>query len=166
MTTRPPVRPLSLSVLVLGAAVLGYLSGLPDEVGVVVAVGGVAVSAFLRFGAPGYLTWGTPVPALLGLAIVAVGSPSGLGIDLVAGLVGLAYLVWLADDPERPAGGAARSLPTVAVPGLALAIAWTSALFVPAGSVPLGVAGALLALTLAAVALLVGRPFLFDREGA
>jgi hypothetical protein len=80
--------------------------------------------------------------------------------------VGLAFLVWLADDPARPAGGARRGLATVAVPALAVGIAWSSTLFLPAGAVPLGVAGGLLALTLALVAFLVGRPSLFDREEA
>ena len=96
----------------------------------------------------------------------AVLAPVGLGIELVAGLAGLAFLLWLADEPTPPVGGSVRSLPTLAVPALALGIAWSSALFLPAGAVPLGVAGDLLALTLAAVAFLVGRPALFDREEA
>ena len=59
-----------------------------------------------------------------------------------------------------------RALPEVAVPALALGIAWSSALFLPSRVVPLGVAGALLALAIVAVAFLVGWPSVLDREEA
>jgi hypothetical protein len=54
----------------------------------------------------------------------------------------------------------------VAIPALALGIAWSSALFLPSGVVPLGVAGALLALAIVAVAFLVGWPTVLDRDEA
>jgi len=161
---RPSIRPASLGLLAVPAAILGALSAFPDGLGVLVALGAVTVAVVLRSWPNGSFAAWAPVPVVLGLAVATIAAPVGMGVELVAGLSGLAFLVWLADDPHRPTGGAVRGLPTVMVAGLALGIAWTSALFLPGGSVPLGVAGALLAWTLIAVALLVGRPSLFDRE--
>lgn len=172
MTPAPPrwrwgaVRPLSLSVFGAAAGVFGYLSGFPAGAGLAVVLVAVGVAEVLRSNASPSVAAFAPVPAVLGLVVVAVGSPAGLGIELFAGLAGLALLLWLADDPFRPVGGDRRSLPALAIPALALGIAWSSALFLPAGAVPLGVAGGLLALALAAVALLLGRPTVFDREEA
>jgi hypothetical protein len=163
---RGSVRPVSLALLFVAATFLGYLSGFPGGFGPFLAAAAVAVAAGLRVSSSRTVAACAPIPALAALAIEAVPAPVGLGSDLVAGLAGLAFLVWLADDPSRPVGGAVRSLPTVAVPALALGIAWSSALFLPSGAVPLGVAGGLLALALAAVAFLVGRPTVFDREEA
>jgi hypothetical protein len=160
------VRPVSLALLLVSATYLAFLSGFPDGFGPVLAAVAVAFAAGLRVSSHRNIAVYAPVPALAVLVLEVVPAPVGLGTELVAGLAGLAFLVWLADDPSRPVGGALRSLPTVAVPGLALGIAWSSALFLPAGTVPLGVAGALLALTLAVVAFLVGRPTVFDREEA
>jgi len=158
------VQPVSLGLLLIAAVYLGFLSGYPGGFGPLVAGIAVVFAAGLRVGAPRGVAAYAPVPVLVALAVEAVPAPLGLGTELLAGLSGLAFLLWLADDPTRTVGGAARSLPTVAVPALALGIAWSSALFLPAGAVPLGVAGGLLALTLAAVAFLVGRPAVFDRE--
>jgi hypothetical protein len=161
-----PLRPVSLGVLAAAALLLGYLSGVPYGFGVVLVAGGVLGAAALRRSESGAVAGWAPVPVLLVLAIEAVGAPVGLGSELVAGLAAVAFLIWLADDPGRPVGGAVRGLPTVAVPALAVGIAWSSALFLPAKVVPLGVAGALLAFALAAVALLLARPSAFDREEA
>jgi len=160
------VRPVSLALLLAAAAALGYLSGYPGRLGPVVAVAGVVLAAALRATPWRTVAAYAPVPALAVLVLEAVASPVGLGVELIAGASGVAFLLWLADDPARPVGGSLRSLPTVAVPGLALGIAWSSAFFLPSGSVPLGVAGGLLALTVALVAFLVGRPQFFDREEA
>ena len=160
------VRPFSLALLLVTTTALGYYSGLPDRSGLLVAALGVVLAAVLRASPSRPVAHSAPIPALAVLVLGAVLAPVGLGIELVAGAGGLAFLLWLADEPTRPLGGAVRSLPTLAVPALALGIAWSGALFLPAGSVPLGVAGGLLALTLATVAFLVGRPALFDREEA
>ncbi|MGA9840560.1 MAG: hypothetical protein WBS16_09070, partial [Thermoplasmata archaeon] len=53
-----------------------------------------------------------------------------------------------------------------AVPGLAVGVAWASEFLLPSTSAPLGVAGGLLAASLIALAYLVSRPELFDREAA
>jgi hypothetical protein len=160
------VRPVSLALLLVPLTTFGYVSGFSYGMGAAIAVAAVALGAGLRATGRRSLSPYAPVPVLLALAAFAVHAPVGLGFEFLAGLSALAFLVWLVDDPARPQRGALRSLPTVAVPALALAIAWSSALFLPAGAVPLGVAGGLLALTLALVAFLVGRPTLFDREEA
>lgn len=159
-------RPASFTLLFVSALFLGYLSGFPEGLGVAVAVTAVAIAVALQISSSPEVRAYAPVPVLGAFALEAATAPVGFGTELFAGLAGLAFLVWLADDPARPAGGPIRALPTIALPALALGIAWSSALFLPAGVVPLGVAGGLLALTLAAVALLVGRPTVFDREEA
>lgn len=162
----PPVRLMSLSLLFVSAAALGYLSGFPDGLGLLVAIAAVLLAAVLRVSSDHDLAVYAPVPALAGIAVEAAAAPVGFGTELLAGFAGLCFLAWLADDPARPVGGDLRALPTIMLPALALGIAWSSALFLPAGAVPLGVAGGLLALTLAAVAFLVGSPSVFDREEA
>ena len=159
-------RPASFVLLLGSALFLGYLCGLPVDLGIVVAAVAVGMAVGLRADRSPRVAGYAPVPALVGLAFDAVVAPVGLGTELVAGAVGLAFLGWLADDPSRPVGGPVRALPTIALPALALGIAWSSALFLPPGAVPLGVAGGLLALTIVAVALLAGRPTVFDREEA
>ncbi len=160
------IRPASLALLLVSATYLGFLSGFPSGFGPVLAAAAVIFATGLRVGPRRNVAAYAPVPVLAALAIEVIPAPVGLGTELVAGLAGLSFLLWLADDPSRPVGGALRSLPTVGVPALAVGIAWSSTLFLPAGAVPLGVAGALLALTLAVVALLVASPTVFDREEA
>lgn len=163
---RPRVRPGSLALLLVTLTYFGYLAGYPYGLGFLVAAGAVVLAAFLRASRSGANAGYAPAPVLAALALEAVVAPVGFGTELFAGFAALAFLVWLADDPSRPTGGPLRSLPTIAVPSLALGIAWVSGIILPAGAVPLGVAGGLLALTLAAVAYLVGSPSLFDREEA
>ncbi|HYA70859.1 MAG TPA: hypothetical protein VEH28_05780 [Thermoplasmata archaeon] len=162
----PEIRPASLVLLLVPAALLGYASGAPGGYGIVVAIVGILLAGVLRALSSRTARAIAPLPALAVLVLEAATAPAGFGPELLAGLSGLAFLIWLADDPGRPAGGAVRGLPTVALPALALGIAWSSTLFLPTGAVPLGVGGALLALALAAIAFLIGRPELFDREEA
>lgn len=161
-----PVRPVTLGVLAVPTVLLGYLSGFPDGGGIVLAVAAVVLATGLRADESHRASSYAPLPVLFVLVLEAVTAPIGFGTELLAGLAGLAFLVWLADDPARPAGGAVRGIPEIALPALALGIAWSSELFLPSGVIPLGVAGALLALTLAAVAFLVGWPTVLDREEA
>jgi hypothetical protein len=160
------LRVASLALLAAVVVLLGLLSGLPYGVGIVVAIVGVASAVVLRLVSSPTVTACAPIPVLLAMVMVATTAPISFGAELLAGFSGLAFLVWLADDPSRPAGGAVRGLSVAALPALALGIAWSSALFLPAGSVPLGVAGGLLALAVAALALLFGAPGLFEREEA
>ena len=155
------------SLVLLGAmgALFGWLSGLPSGEGIVVVLAGVAVGGVLqRLRSHAMLRSLAPVPAVLGLALVALDSTLGLLPELLAGLSGVALLVWLADDPDRPVGGILRARLTIAVPGLALGIAWAGALLLPSNSASLGVAVALLVFVIVAVAFLIGQPSTFDRE--
>jgi len=161
-----PIRPFSLVLLLVATFALAVLSGFPAGFGVILALSLVVVSAVFRSGPWTKLAPYAPAPVLVALVLEAAFAPVSFGTELFAGLAGVAFLVWLADDPSRPSGGPRRAFPTIAIPGLSLGIAWSSALFLPAGALPLGVAGALLAFTLGAVAFLVGRPALFDQEEA
>lgn len=165
----PPTRsfsPVTLAVLVAAATYLGYLSGFPGGWGPILSAGAAALGVGLRtYARPATVAY-APVPVLAAIALEAATSPVGFGTELAAGIAGLAFLAWLADDPARPLRGAIRALPTLSVPALALGIAWSSALFVPLGAFPLGAAGGLLALAVGAIAVLVGFPEMFDREEA
>jgi len=161
-----PVRPVSLGLLLFTVAGLGYFSGFPAGFGVVAAPVAAVVSMVLRSGPWPKLDPYASLPVLVAVVLEAAFAPVGFGTELLAGLAGVAFLVWLADDPTRPAGGPLRAFPTIAIPSLALGVAWSAALFLPAGTLPIGVAGALLAFAIAAIALLVGRPALFDQEEA
>jgi hypothetical protein len=161
---RPPVGATAL-VLAVGLF-LGYLTALPHGVGVVVAAVGVGLAVGLRaLPWPGARAF-APVPLLIAFGFGAVASPLGVVPELVAGAAGLAFLVWLADDPARFPGGVGRARITILVPALALGIAWTSALLLPSGSAPIGVAAGVLVVAVAVLAYLVARPGLFDREEA
>jgi hypothetical protein len=160
------VRPASTALLVLAGGFLGWLANLPDGLGVVLVVAGIGAGVGLRAARRVALRSFAPVPAVVALAFGAVASPLGLVPELAAGGAGLALLVWLADDPARPVGGIARAHGTILVSALALGIAWSSALLLPSGSASLGVAAGLLVLAAAALAYLVARPELFDREQA
>jgi hypothetical protein len=156
----------SSALLLLAGGLLGYLTSLPGLIGLVVVGVGVGLGIGLRLvPVPRVRPW-APVPALGALAVGAVTSPLGVVPELVAGGSALAFLLWLADDPERPAGGVSRGRGTLLLPAAALGIAWASALLLPSRSASLGVAAGLLVFVIAALAYLVGRPGLFDREVA
>ena len=143
----------------------GLASGLPYAEGALVSVAGIIIGGILRRPAsPAHLRPFALLPVVIGVGAVAIASPFALLTELLAGLSALAILVWLADDPARPAGGVARARYTIGIPGAALGIAWASALLLPSNSASLGVAAALLVFVIAAVAFLVGQPSTFDRE--
>lgn len=164
--TVPLRRLLGVGSVLLGVfgGLLGYLSALPWDLGIVVVLAPIALGIGLRARRSGTPTWTAPLPVLAALAWGVLRSPFGIVPELTAGGCGLAFLVWLAEDPVRESGGFLRAAPTVAFAGIALAIAWASALLLPSGSAGLGVAAALLVFAITAVAFLVTRPELFDRE--
>jgi hypothetical protein len=148
---------------VVVGALFGYLTQWPSYEGVLVVVGGVAIGGTLQR-LRGSLRAIAPVPVVAGFATAAVGSPLGLLPELISGVSGLAILLWLADDLDRPAGGILRARQALAIPALALGIAWMSALLLPSRSASVGVAVGLLVFVIAALAYLIGQPALFDRE--
>lgn len=152
--------------LVLFGALLGSFSGLPDLAGVAIALALLAFGLGLRAAHPAVLRGIAPVPVLAALAWAASASQFGVVPELAAGAAGVGFLAWLADDPARPRGGARRAAGTILIPAFALGITWSSALLLPSNSASVGVATGLLVFAIVAVALLVGRPALFDREEA
>lgn len=143
---------------------LGYLSDLPHYGGVALVVFAVGLGGVLQRVRPRSVRSFAPLPVVAGIATVAIASPLGLVPELVAGVSGIAVLLWLADDPGRPAGGVGRAQTALSIPALALGIAWASAFLLPSSSASLGVAVGLLVFVIAAVAYLFGRPTLIDRE--
>lgn len=159
-----PVR--SSLLLALAGGFLGYLTAVPAFSALAVVWGGVAFGIGLRFVRPSRVRSWAPVPVLLALATGTVASPLGVVPELAAGGCALAFLVWLVDDPARPAGGLWRGRATVLLPAFALGTAWASSLLLPSRSAPLGVAAGLLVFVIAALAFLMGSPGVFDRDAA
>jgi hypothetical protein len=160
-------RPIGSSVLLgLAGGFLGYLTTPSWPVVFLVVWVGIGLGVGLRVFPRPRAQRVAAVPVLVALATGAVASPLGIVPELVAGGSALAFLLWLADDPARPAGGTVRGRVTILIPAFALGIAWASALLLPSHSASLGVAAGLLVFVIAALAYLVGRPGLFDREAA
>ena len=154
------------ALLLVASGLFGYFGTLPVPLGAGLALGLTGAGLALRAQARARLRAIAPVPALAALLVAALASPLGLLPELLAGMAGLAFLAWLADDPTRPAGGLGRARMTLLLPALALGIAWASALLLPSRAAPIGVAGGLLAGALVALAILIARPGAFDREEA
>jgi hypothetical protein len=109
----------------------------------VAALAAVALSALLERQATAWAANAWPVPALLGAGAVAVLSGVSLPAELLAAATGLSALYWIGSDrrwlsAER---GAAAGL---VLPALAVALAISVTLFLPAGPALVGVAGAIL----------------------
>ena len=151
-------------LLVVFGGFLGYVTGFPGHLGLWIVLLPIALGIGLRMLRSESLRWAAPFPVLAALAWGVFRSPFGLVPELVAGGCGLAFLAWLADDPARAEGGPTRSPTLIALPAVALGIAWSGALLLPSTSATLGVAAGLLVFAIVAVALLVARPGLLDRE--
>jgi hypothetical protein len=163
----PLARPLgSSALLALAGGFLGYLTVRPGLFAFGVVWVGVALGIVLRLIPQRRARPWAPVMVLAALVTGAVSSPLGLVPELAAGGSALAFLVWLMDDPARPAGGIMRGRVTVLLPAFALGVAWASALLLPSRSASLGVAAGLLVFVLATLVFLLGRPELFDQDVA
>jgi hypothetical protein len=163
----PHLRRLGPVGLVGSAAValaLGYESSWPARAGLLVAAAGILATVAMRSGRSPSVREFAIAPMLVALVVVAATAPLTAVSELLAGVGGVVAIVWVVEDPDRPPGGIARGATTIAIPGLAVGIAWSSALLLPGGSLSFGVTAALLALALAAIAVLLGRPDVFDRE--
>jgi hypothetical protein len=155
-----------LVLATLSLAWLGVASGLPDGAGLLLVIGALAAGVGLRWAPRGPFRDGSWVPLAVGLGVLSVVSPLTVLAELVAGLGGIAVLLCLVDDPDRLPGGVGRGATTIALPALAVGVAWASAFLLPPGAASVGVAAAILAIALASVAFLLGRPDLFDRDEA
>lgn len=153
----PPGRGGGLATTVLlggTACFLGLLGGLPLLLGPAVGALGVTASALWRTYGRGRGGAVALVPALLALVVLALTAPVAASTDLFAGLTGLAFLLWVADDPGRPAGGGRRAVPTIAPAALALGLAWAITLALAGQPQEVGLAGGLLAAALVLLAVL------------
>ncbi len=154
-----PTPRLTASTVLLAAllSLLGLLGGIPLFVGPIVAVVGVVLSGTLR-GRAGRTTPGVElVPALTALAILTFAAPVAASTELVAGASSLGLLLWLADDPARRPGTALRAIPTIALAALAFGLGWSLTLAVSIPSADVGLAGALIAVALVVVAVVLLR---------
>jgi hypothetical protein len=144
-------------LLGFAAGVLGLLGGLPLYVGPTIGVLGVVASVLLRRSRPERSGTLALLPVLLAIALLAATAPVVPSTELFAGLTGLALLVWVADDPARPAGGGRRAVPVIALGALGVGLAWAITLALPGRSPNVGLAGGLLAAALVLLALLIAR---------
>jgi hypothetical protein len=167
-----PSRPIAAMLPTVGllAAVtvaLAYDAPLPGPEKLllsVVALAAVALGAALRLSRTGAVRDLAPVPVLVGLGALAAQTPVAIVPDLLGGVAGVAVVLWLLDDPLRPAQGISRAVLVWGAPAAAVGVAWASATLLPTNAAPVGVAGGLLVAALAIVAYLIRRPQLFDRE--
>jgi len=158
---RPPVDHgggwATAAIFGFSACVLGLLGGLPIGVGPAIGAAGVIASTVWRADRPrrrGALPLAPALVAVLVLSVTAAPAPSTL---LFAGLTGLSFLLWVADDPTRPSAGGRRAMPTIAVVALGVALAWSITLALPGRTSDVALAGALLAVALVVLALLLAR---------
>jgi hypothetical protein len=175
MTPEPPSlpraaggrRPVSLALLGLLAAatvLFAAVSAVPWIVGFAIAAGGVGGTVALRSTLRPGIREIAAVPALGALVVLAAGAPSTPTAELLGGVVPIALLAWLADDPRRTSGGVGRAAPALILVLLAVAIAWSCAFLLPPGQALVGFGSALLVVATILVAVLLGRPDLIDRE--
>jgi hypothetical protein len=151
---------LTFVLAVLAVSLFGLVGGLPDLIGPAIGVVGLVLSSLWRRRPTTGRTF-APLPALVALTVLAVSAPVVASAELLGGFATLALLLWLADDPARPAGGGRRAVSALASCGLAVGIAWSALLLLPSTSGRVGVAGALLA----AVLLVLGYLLVREAEG-
>lgn len=155
--------------IVLAGAVVGFaaLTELPWVVAICVSAVGVGGSIALRRWGQGRAADLSAAPVLIGTAVLATSAPPTPFAALLAGAVGVAVLAWMADDPARAAGALTRARPAFAVVALSLLFVWGVALLTARASADVGVAGALLAVSLFLMVVILGRPQLLDphRDG-
>jgi hypothetical protein len=166
-----PVRPsfrgrfgASVPLLLVAALALGAVGRLPLVVALPVAAAGVVVGVAMRGSRDLLAREASIVPVLLVLGALALQAPVAPVPGLLAGFAGVAFLVWLTDDPHRPPAGISRGWVEWTLPGVGVALAWSSTLLLPSTAAPVGVAGGLLAASVLALAFLVRQPELFDTD--
>jgi hypothetical protein len=152
-------------VLVVTVLALAFDSQLPIATALILGAAGVAVSVGMRAVRRGGLFEIAPVPVLVVLATLSLETPIAPLPELLVGAAGVVFVAWLTDDPWRPPAGFSRGTLVWGVPAFAVGIAWASTFLLPSSSASIGVAGALLAAALVALAYLVSRPDLFSTDG-
>jgi len=154
---RPPGRggsALTATLLGLSLGVLGLLGNVPYFLGPAVAAVGVLGSFYARRRRPSSRSLAPLVPALLALVVLTATASAEASTELFAGLSGLAFLVWVADEPTRPAGGGRRAAGTIGSVALAVGVVWAIGLGFGGRTEEIGLAGALIATGLIVLVLL------------
>ncbi len=146
--------PFTTALLAATLAVLGLLTGLPFLLGPVIGVVAVVGAAGWRHTSRGR-TESALFPVLGALGALLFAAPPERSTELFGGVAALAFLLWLADDPARPAGGGRRAVPLLGVAALSFGLSWSVTLLLAPGVPEVGIAAGLLvaALFLVAVAL-------------
>lgn len=145
------------ALFAFAACALGLLGGLPFYVGPVAGGLGVLGSAVWRTYRPQPGWTVALAPALSAMTVLTATAPAAPSTELFAGLTGLAFLLWVADDPDRPAGGGRRAVPTIALAALAVALVWVVALALTGRTTGIGLTGGVLAIALILLAVLFAR---------
>jgi hypothetical protein len=147
------------SGLVLAAAVtlLALVGGTLAPGSVAIGLAGVAGAMVLRRRTRNARSVAPLLPAVASIAVLAVIASPSVATDLAAGVAGLAFLYWCADEPSRPEGVTRRAVPAIGMAGLAVGFAWAITLLGFQGSASLGVAVALLAVGVILMAVLFAR---------
>jgi hypothetical protein len=130
--------------LVVPTLLLAYLgSGGNRPIALLLGVAGIGTSAYLRSLRTAWAVDLWVLPALLSSSAVVIAARVSLPTELLAAGVALLVLYWVADDrsgvrlPPVPVAG-------LLLPGLAVALALSVTLFLPAGPALVGVASAIL----------------------
>lgn len=152
-----PGQPVGAVVLVVAVGLFALAGGTFAPWSVVAGMAGAIASVLLRLRAGPRPTLAPLVPVLLALAALSVlAVPSGLA-SLAAGGVGIAFLLWLADDPARRPGGARRAGRPLGLAALAVAGVWTFSFLGIRAPASTALAVAALAVGIVLLAVLLGR---------
>lgn len=157
---RPPADRLGIGPFVLLGATLVLLAGqAPSGLApalVVVGVG-LALSAAWRRVGRSAARGGEVVPVAVVLAYLLVVAPPNVVTEVLAGLGGVALLLWLGAGPDGAAGRWSRALDLLVVPLAALAIALGTTFILPSLPTSIGLATILLVAVMIGVAILLVR---------
>ena len=153
-------------VLAIASIALAVVGPLPLFVGGGLALLGATLASLVRARVPRPWRYLGLLPALGSLGTLAAFCPLGTLPELLAGVAGLALLLWCAEDPDRRPGAMGRGTAALFVPAAAFAIAWMSSLLLPSGLGSVGIAATLLAGSVTAVLVLLRAPRVFDRDPA
>lgn len=143
--------------LVAAVGLTGLFDNLPFPLGGVLGVIGALVAIVLRRHPPFRDRLWVALPVLLTISVESIFAPAGAGPELLAGLSALALLAWWADDGVRPVGGAARAVVALTMVAVGIGAAWAIVLLWPHRTSDVGAAGALIAVGLVALAILLAR---------
>lgn len=143
-------------ILAAVAALLGVVGGLPLLAAILVPAVAVVVSLVVRgTPSPAAQEYGL-LPALVALGVLAVLSVPSFLAGVLAGLGGLALLLWNADTPQDARRGI-DPVDGLLLPGVGLAVALLAAIALPAANAAVGLAALAIVVAFALVLWALGR---------